>query len=135
MSSPSKPVFSASNAVKNKIGQFITFACTEDVGGIHGSFDKGAGIFTTKTAGQYLFLFNGLFSSAGGSTHVDLCVNGLKKARSCAREQGTKQYGLLVISALLKLEVGDQVGVFLRKGILCESEGLCSRFIGIFYGV
>ena len=128
------PVFAASTATRNKTGEFITYARMEfDTKEDLGVFDKTSGLFKVKTAGMYLFMFNGLYSSASGSVYIDLRVNGTKKARSCARDQSGKEYGTLVVSALLQLAAGDQVGVFLRKGVLCESQGLCTRFIAIHF--
>jgi len=72
----------------------------------HGLFDPKTGLFTAKTSGVYLFLFHTL--TRGNTNHVYLKVNEVIKAASAT---GDLHAETLVISAMMKIVQGDQVGV------------------------
>lgn len=127
------PAFSACTVCTNHVGKYITFSGMETLVDAYGTFDEASGLFTVKTAGQYLLLFNGMYS-IHDITYVYLCVNNVARARSCARSKTRRALGLLSINVMINLKEGDTVGVWLDRGRLCESPGLPTRFAGIFYG-
>ena len=101
----------------------------------HGNFDLPSGIFTVKTAGNYLLNFN---------THVDLDeqdedrwarrmhlkVNGETEVSS-NNYSSTSGIQSVVMTALLTLKTGDKVGVSGFLGELHEVEVYHTQFFGI----
>ena len=133
---PIVPLFSATRASLPATGpgKYVTYCSLEfESSTEHGIFDKDTGIFTVFTDGIYFLHFNGLNWNRQGGTRVELRVEGTSRAASYAQDPGEKEQGLLALSALVKLNKGERVGVFLEKGNLCDGAPLYTRFSGIFF--
>ncbi len=119
------PVLKAYRAVEeSSAGHYVRYGQREtDVNEEHGKIDwPSAGLFTTKTAGLYLFLFDGL-AYWTIPTKFTLRVNGIDKAVSMIVEddQHEEVAARHVIKALLSLDHGDKVGVHVVTGKLMFS--------------
>jgi hypothetical protein len=119
------PVLKAYRAVEeSSAGHYVRYGQREtDVNEKHGKIDwPSAGLFTTKTAGLYLFLFDGL-AYWTIPTKFTLRVNGIDKAVSMIVEddQHEEVAARHVIKALLSLDHGDKVGVHVVTGKLMFS--------------
>lgn len=129
------PVFSA-NRLQPTTGsrKYVAYCDLEfESNREYGVFDKEFGMFTANVGGLYLFLFNGLNWNRAGGTRVELRVGGISRASSYARDPGQTEQNLLVISAIVKLNKGDQVGIYLERGLLCDGAPQYTRFSGIFF--
>ena len=97
----------------------------------HGDFDLSSGIYTIKTAGVYKLDFHAHVDLETGSEvhHFNLNVN--KNPVAVSYNCGSNGSLQAVISALLPLKAGDEVGIFAVEGELFEDEDCITRFFGI----
>lgn len=106
----------------------------------YGKLDIATGIFTAIKPGIYQFHFDahvyGNSSDCGKDfiRHFELRVNGIRKALFYTYLNSERSvFDPVVISALLSLNMGDKVGVFLGQGRLCEDDSMyISRFSCVF---
>lgn len=131
------PVFVASTYLTISKAKYVTYAeLTLNAGDIHGVLDKTTGVFSAKSAGMYLFQFEGL-ASICESLKIQLKVNGITKVKSQSCSLGPKdssevqESGSLSVSCLLHVKSGDQIGVFLENGVLLSNAPKTTRFWGI----
>ena len=135
-------VFSAWGGKQVDDEAYVTYDQQHDMGAaaVHGRFDKDTGLFAVKTRGLYLVLFNGLarVRSSAPNTVVSIRVNGLDRAPS-GLHIGSEINSCvmpLVISTLVQLNSGDELGVFVNAGQLSDSpssddSGKSARFSAI----
>lgn len=101
----------------------------------HGDFDLLTGIYSVKTAGNYLLNFSChvYFEVAGGKRNrFNLKVNNKTVAMSCSVSDAFGDQPA-VISVLLPLYTGDKVGIFADSGQLYDGEDFKTRFFGILF--
>lgn len=129
------PVFSVENCTNPSAssGQsfgFTTFVVEAETE--HGEFDLSSGIYTVKTSGIYQLNFNAyVYLVSGVTTHqFDLKVNGETVAISYNYSASTGNQPA-VISDVLPLDAGDEVGIFANRGKLCQDRECKTRFFGI----
>ena len=113
------PVFAASGLLSGWINESLTYQHLGFHSDQHGQFDKSTGFFVASTPGLYLFMFNGN-SLSTMITQVALRVNGRREAAATVNRAGeTDRAGYsLSISAMLQLNSGDEVGIFVEGGQL-----------------
>ena len=117
------PVFSASKAVQQAAGPRVTYEQLEiETCEAHGSFDKATGVFTVKTAGNYLIQFNETAVVNGNVwCRAYLRVNDIIKAKSFITPNSGRNRGSCTITSVLKLNSGDKVDVVIENGWFWES--------------
>lgn len=146
------PVFKAFRAVEDtEAGCYVRYGDQAvDVNDQHGSIDwPSARLFATKTPGLYLFMFDGLAEnstnpnlSAVYSTRFSLKVNGMDKAvsRENLIDEYEERFTRHSVTALLHLDQGDKVGIFVLAGKLLHSNqgtkrafeiNMSTRFSGV----
>lgn len=91
---------------------------------------------TVETAGTYQLNWNAYINfdpAANSSAHqFNLKVNGITVAVSYNHSASTG-FQPAVISALLPLDAGDNVGIFAHRGKLYQSATFKTRFFGILF--
>lgn len=131
------PVFSVENCVNPTPAKTkISFGFSDFVMAIeadHGQFDLSSGIFTAKTKGKYQIEFKAFafFDSDSKNHRVQLRVNGHSRVTSPNYSKTEIEgYQAVVISALLPLEMGDKVGIYLHSGKLYQDDTRKFQFYG-----
>ena len=134
------PVFSAKICTNPSSSKGTCFSYSEldfDTKEEHGEFDLSPGIFTVKTAGIYQFSFSGhVYIDAKNTVHKFVLRVCGKTQASYFIQSSTETNGVppVFLSALLPLNIGAQVGVYLGAGRLYESGHYVTRFSGILFG-
>jgi len=133
------PVFSVEQCTNPEAAQGEYFGYSTflmDAQTVHGELNLSSGIYTVKTAGKYQLNFNGhVYLAIGSLNHrVDMRINGkiaaVSQNRSSVETSGNQP---LVISVLLSLKKGDQVGVCAFSGRLEQNATNKTRFYGILF--
>ena len=98
--------------------------------------DLARGVFTTKTAGSYLLNFHSKSGKATGGREMSaqLCVNGIVRAASYSQRSG-EQKAAIIISAVLNLQRGDRVHVFVTGASLISNNAEDGTHYTQFSGV
>lgn len=112
---------------------FVTEPKTE-----YGDFDLATGIFTAKTAGNYLLNFTGhahLVAAHRAGQMIMLKINSKRVALSYNYSSvETSGFQPAVISVVVPLKVGDRVGIFANSGKLYDDDGgYKTRFYGLLF--
>jgi len=116
-------------------GHYITFVdkdtSTYQTLKDYGLFNPEKGLFDVHISGRYLFLFKAAAHSHS-QTLVQLRVNGQPRAFSVTYEytNGPVVHDV-ALSALLDLDTGDKVGVYIDRGNLYDT-GESTQFSGMF---
>ena len=98
----------------------------------HGNFDNSTGLFVASRPGLYLFFFNGTSwqTKTAENTQVELRVDGLRVAATKVSRAGRSDSSgyTLSISAMLQLNSGNRVGIFVKAGALASYRGRQDSF-------
>ena len=119
------PVFAVSGLLNHSINKPLNYQHLKFHSDQHGQFDKSTGLFVASTPGLYLFMFNGTSwqTKEDENTRVELRVDGVRRAAARVNRAGrTDRSGYtLSISAMLHLNSGNQVGIYVLAGQLASS--------------
>ena len=127
------PVFALFGARPAPHGYVSFHSNKYELGRHHGNFDPATGLYTVQTPGVYQFHFTGHAALGGSmirgdrSARVGLKVNGVDRAAA-----DTTNWGSLVISTLIRLEYGDQIGIHQNRDCYLSLDETDCQFIGIF---
>lgn len=128
------PVFMASTVTDTlPPKQYVTYRYLEigahgdSLAWQHGHFDRLTGMFTAKTSGVYLFLFHTLVKA--NTSRAYLRVNDVTKAVSAT--QPYNHADSLIVSSVVKLAKGDQVGIFIGSERVWLADDGYTHFSGI----
>ena len=97
---------------------------------IGNAMDMKSGVFKAPKAGVYYFTYSGTKRNTASDTNVDLRLNG----KEIARGHSTGMHGSLTMSihATVKLQVGDEISLFLTEGVIFDMDIYpLSNFIGL----
>jgi len=122
------PIFTISGLKEVSPNSYVSFHHQEadDSLNYNGQFNPITGLFTARSPGSYLFLFRAL---ARDKTRLELRVNACVKASAMTTYSSHNK--ALVVSAIVQLKIGDEVGVFLRDGNLFDLWLRPAQFSGI----
>jgi len=88
-----------------------------------GDFDLETGTFTVNKSGIFQFNFNGLVQLSKSSEihHVELRVDGVRKANTFMNSPLSDGFQPAIITALLQLVIGQKVSINIVSGDLYDS--------------